>query len=135
MKPVIQIFGESFFYDRMSHKAHTYERFVPEHLLAYQISGQTQIYLQREEIVLAEGYILLSRGNQFAKSIKIPAKDKTYQCISVLLTNQHLRQFALDNHIVCDEPYSGSKNILLQPNVSWQIISAPFYRTINLGKA
>jgi len=116
MKPVTQIFGESFLYSCSFDKTHTYEQFVPESLLAYQISGQTQIYHHRGEMVLEEGQILLARRNQFAKSIKIPAKDKAYQCISVLLTNERLQQFALDNAIFCDEKYHASKNILLEPN-------------------
>ena len=117
MNPVIyQILGESFLYACSFDKAHTYEQFVPENLLAYQISGQTQIYHQRGEMVLKEGQILLARKNQFAKSIKIPAKDKEYQCVSVLLTNERLQQFAIDNDIICKEKYHGSKNILFEPN-------------------
>jgi len=116
MKPLIQIFGESFLYACAFDKAYTYEKFVPETLLAYQISGQTQIYHQRGEMVLEEGQFLLGRRNQFAKSIKMPAADKEYQCISVLLTNQRLQQYALDNDILCQERYHGSKNILLESN-------------------
>jgi AraC-like DNA-binding protein len=116
MKPVIRIFGESFLYSCSFDKATIYEQFVPEHVLAYQISGQTQIYHQRGEMMLEEGNILLARRNQFAKSIKIPAKDKAYQCISLLLTNEQLQQFALDNEILCGEKYHGIKNILLEPN-------------------
>jgi len=117
MNPVIyQIFGESFLYACSFDKAHTYEQFVPENLLAYQISGQTQIYHHKGEMVLKEGQILLARRNQFAKSIKIPAKNKAYQCISVLLTNARLQQFALDSDIFCNEKYHGNKNILLETN-------------------
>src|ERR1700743_927222 len=115
MDPVIyQLFGEAFLQACSFDKAHTYEQFVPENLLAYQISGQTQIYHQRGEMVLKEGQILLARKNQFAKSIKIPAKDKEYQCVSVLLTNERLQQFAIDNDIICKEKYHGSKNILFE---------------------
>ena len=116
MKPVIQIFGDSFLYSCSFEKAYVYEKFVPEHVLAYQIAGQTQIYHQRGEMVLQEGQILLARRNQFAKSIKIPATDKAYQCISVLLDNDRLQQFALDNDISCEERYNGRKNRLLEPN-------------------
>lgn len=63
-----------------------------------------------------EGNILLARRNQFAKSIKIPGKDKEYQCVSVILANDRLQQFALDNDIICNEKYHRSKNILLEPN-------------------
>src|ERR1700749_494085 len=116
VKPVIRIYGESFLYSCAFDKSYTYEKFVPEHVLAYQISGQTQIYHQRGEMVLEEGQFLLARRNEFAKSIKIPAADKVYQCISVLLTNERLQQFALDNDIFCEERYHGNKNILLEPD-------------------
>lgn len=116
MRPVIQLLGDSFVYACAFDKAFSYEQFVPEHLLAYQISGQTHIYHQRGEMVLEEGQLLLARRNQFAKSIKIPAERKDYQCISVVLSTERLRQFALDNGIVCEEKYAGKKNILLEPN-------------------
>jgi len=117
MNPAVhQIFGEFFLYACSFDRAHTYEQFVPEHLLCYQISGQTHIYHHKGEMVLKEGQILLARRNQFAKSIKIPAKKKEYQCISVILTSDRLQQFALDNDIVCNEKYFESKNILLEPN-------------------
>ena len=112
----MQIFGESFLYTCSFDKTYTYEKFVPDNLLAFQISGQTQIYHQRGEMVLEEGQFLLARRNQFAKSIKVPAADQEYQCISVLLTTDRLQQFALDNEIFCGERYHGSKNILLEPN-------------------
>ena len=112
----MQLYGESILYTCTFDKAYTFEQFVPEHLLAYQISGQTQIYHQRGEMVLEEGQFLLARRNQFAKSIKIPAADKEYQCISVLLTHERLQQYALDNEIAGEEKYHGTKNILLEPD-------------------
>jgi AraC-like DNA-binding protein len=135
MKPVVQIFGESFLYSCSFDKTHTYEQFVPENLLAYQISGQTQIYHQRGEIVLKEGHILLARRNQFAKSIKIPARDEAYQCISVLLTNDRLQQFALDNDVFCGDKYHGSKNILLEPNTMLKDYFLSVLSYIELGKS
>jgi AraC family transcriptional regulator, exoenzyme S synthesis regulatory protein ExsA len=115
MKLVMQLYGESFLYTCAFDKTYTFEQFVPEHLLAYQISGQTQIYHQRGEMVLKEGQFLIGRKNQFAKSIKVPATDKEYQCISVLLTNDRLQRFALENEICCEEKYHGPKNIILEP--------------------
>lgn len=112
----MQIFGESFLYSCSFDRSYTYEKFVPESLLAYQISGQTQIYHQRGEMVLEEGQFLLARRNQFAKSIKVPSGDQDYQCISVLLTMDRLQKFALDNEIACEERYRGSRNILFGPN-------------------
>ena len=115
MKPVIKLIGDSFLYSCSFSQTHAYEEFVPEHVLVYQISGQTQIYHHRGEMLLKEGQMLLARGNQFAKSIKIPVKDRNYQCVSVLLTKDRLQQFAMDNGILCQERYNGPKNILLEP--------------------
>jgi AraC family transcriptional regulator, exoenzyme S synthesis regulatory protein ExsA len=116
LKPVIEKYGESFLYTCAFDKTYTYEQFVPEHLLAYQISGQTLIYHQRGEMVLEEGQFLIGRRNQFAKSIKVPAAQKEYQCISVIMNNDRLQQYARDNGIICEERYHGAKNILLAPN-------------------
>jgi AraC-like DNA-binding protein len=116
MRPVIQQLGDSFIYSCAFDKAYTYEQFVPEHLLVYQISGQTHIYHQRGEMILDEGQLLLGRRNQFAKSIKIPGQRKEYQCISVVLSIERLQQFALENDIICNDRYQGKRNILLEPN-------------------
>jgi len=116
MRPVIQLLGDSFVYSCAFDKTYSYEQFVPEHVLVYQISGQTNIYHQRGEMVLKEGQLLLARKNQFAKSIKEPGQNKEYQCISVVLSIERLRQFALDNGIVGEEKYTGKKNILLEPD-------------------
>lgn len=118
MKPVLQFVSESFVYSCTFKKAHAYEQFVPEHVLAYQISGQTRIYHQRGETVLDEGGVLLARRNQFAKSTKIPPKEKAYKCVSVLLTHERLQKFAFDHHIFCGEKYHGSKNILFENNIT-----------------
>jgi AraC family transcriptional regulator, exoenzyme S synthesis regulatory protein ExsA len=110
LKPVIEKYGDSFLYTCAFDKTYTYEQFVPEHLLAYQISGQTLIYHQRGEMVLEEGQFLVGRRNQFAKSIKVPAAQKEYQCISVIMNNDRLQQYARDNEITCEERYHGAKN-------------------------
>jgi AraC-like DNA-binding protein len=116
MKPVIKQLGDSFIYSCAFDKTYTYEQFVPETVLVYQISGQTQIYHQKGEIVLEEGQILLAKGNQFAKCFKVPAKDKEYRCISVLLSIERLQKFAIENEIVCVDKYDGKRNIILDPN-------------------
>ncbi|HEY1871352.1 MAG TPA: AraC family transcriptional regulator [Chitinophagaceae bacterium] len=116
MKPVSEQLGDMFVHACTFEKTYVYEQFVPEHLLAYQVSGQTHIYHQRGEMVLEEGQVLLARRNQFAKSFKIPGKNKKYHCICVILTIERLRQFALNNGIVYEGKYEGKKNIILEPN-------------------
>jgi AraC-like DNA-binding protein len=135
MKPVTQLFGEYFLFSCSFDKTHTYEQFVPESLLVYQISGRTQIYHQRGEMVLKEGQILLARRNQFAKSNKVPAGGKEYQCIAVVLTNDRLQQFALDNDILCNEKYHGHKNILLETNTTLKDYFLSVLSYVQTGKS
>jgi AraC-like DNA-binding protein len=116
MRPVIQLLGESFIYSCTFKRAFTYEQFVPEHILAYQIAGETHIFYHRGKMVLEEGQLLLAHRNQFAKSIKIPAADAAYQCLSVVLSNERLRKYALDTEISCEDKYPGKKNIILTPD-------------------
>ena len=116
MRPINQILGDAFVYTCALEQRFTYEQFVPEHLLAYQIAGETHIYHQKREMILREGQLLLGRRNQFAKTIKLPGEDKAYQCISVVLSVERLRQYAMSNGIVCEDRYIGKKNILLEPN-------------------
>jgi AraC-like DNA-binding protein len=116
MRPIIQILGDAFVYTCALEQTFTYEQFVPEHLLAYQLAGETHIYHQKREMVLRPGQLLLGRRNQFAKTIKLPGEDAAYRCISVVLSVERLRQYAMSNGIVCEDRYVGKKNILLEPN-------------------
>jgi AraC-like DNA-binding protein len=116
MNIVSKQFGNAFILACTFKKTYAYEKFIPEHLLCYQITGQTQIYHQRGEMVLEQGQMLLARRNQFAKSIKVPGKNEKYQCISVILSKERLQQFALNNAISCNERYTGKKNIVLAKN-------------------
>ena len=115
MRPDIQVLGDSFVYTCAFGKVHAYEQFVPEHLLAYQISGQTHIYGRRREMILKEGEILVARRNQLAKSVKVPGENKEYQCISVVLSFDQLRQYEHERGIVDVGKYTGKKNIILEP--------------------
>src|ERR1700743_2853768 len=111
MDRTARLLGGSFVYACTFDECHAYDKFVPESVLAYQITGETRIYHQRGDLVLKEGQILLARGNQFAKSIKIPPEGKEYRCVLVLLTRDRLRDFALANAINCTERFQGIRNI------------------------
>ena len=58
----------------------------------------------------------MAQKNQLAKSIKIPATDKVYKSISVIITDAALQQYALDNSIHENKNYTGEKNLLLKPD-------------------
>jgi AraC-like DNA-binding protein len=117
MKPNIELHGDTFIDARSHKKAFSYEQFCPEHLIAYQISGKTQIYHESGELILDEGQFLIARRNQFAKSVKHPAKNDEYRCVSVLLSIDRLRQYASENGIICRERYDGRKNVILDDSI------------------
>jgi len=116
VKTIIRQKDNSFVYSCTSKDQWGYEQFVPEHILAFQLSGETHIFHQQGVFVLKKGRILLAHRNQFAKSLKIPATDNEYKAVSIILKTEDLKKFAAINNIVCDKKYSGKKNIVLKPD-------------------
>jgi len=114
--PVTQVLEDSFVYSCTFKKRRGYEQFVPYHVLAFQFSGETYIQHQNGNLVLKKNQILLAQKNQLTKSIKIPAADKEYKSISVIMTDSALQQYAADNSIHENKKYTGEKNLLLKPN-------------------
>ncbi|NRF37402.1 AraC family transcriptional regulator [Pedobacter foliorum] len=112
--PVTRILEDSFVYSCSFDQTRGYEQFLPHHVLSIQISGETQIQHQNGLLILKENQILLSGKNQLAKTKKIPAKDKAYTSISVILTDTALRKFALEANIVVSKKYTGEQMLLLQ---------------------
>jgi AraC-like DNA-binding protein len=117
--PVTQTLQNTFVYSCASEKMRVNEQFVAEHLLAYQLSGETEIYHQQGTFLLKKGGLLLARKNQLAKSIKIPGADEDYKIIAVTLSRESLQQFALENHITGNRKYNGDNNLVLAPNALW----------------
>jgi AraC-like DNA-binding protein len=95
-------------------KVYSYEQFVSEHVLAYQVSGETHLFHQNGNMILSQGEVLLARRNQFAKSLKVPAANNEYRIVAVILSTDRLREFALNNSINCHKRYDGQKNIVLK---------------------
>lgn len=109
-------FLNSFVYSCVSKEQWGHEQFIPEHVLAFQISGETHLFHQQGTFVLKKNRLLLARRNQFAKSQKLPASDAEYKAVSIILKSEDLKKFAALNNIACDKGYSGKNNILLKPD-------------------
>jgi len=114
--PVTRVLGDSFVYSCTFEQKRGYEQFVPHHVLAFQFSGETRIQHQNGKLVLKKNQMLLAKKNQLAKSIKIPAADKAYKIISVIIMDSALQQYTLANSIRKSKNYTGEKNILLKPD-------------------
>lgn len=109
-------FGKAFLYSCYFDKAFGHEQFVPEHVVSFQISGETHIDHQKGKLVAKEGQIVVARRNQLAKAFKYPDKNKGYQAISVLLHADRLKKYAMDHHLSSDKKYHGDLNLLLESN-------------------
>ena len=116
MKNVYPQIENSFVYTCVSEEKWTYEQFVPEHILAWQISGETHIYHQQGNYILKKNQILLAHRNQFAKTLKVPASDKEYRAVSIILRSDDLKRYAAANDINSNKRYSGKYHIIIKPN-------------------
>lgn len=114
MKIVMPQAEDFFVYSCTSEEQWGYEQFIPEHTLAYQVSGETHIFHQKGTIVLKKNQILLARKNQFAKSLKIPGTDAAYKAISIILKSEDLKKYATINDIDNSRQYTGNSNIVLK---------------------
>ncbi|MBB1643192.1 AraC family transcriptional regulator [Sphingobacterium sp. UME9] len=116
METIIPQKDNSFVYSCTSKDQWGYEQFISEHILAFQLSGETHIFHQQGIFVLKKGRMLLARRNQFAKSLKITATDNEYKAVSIILKTEDLKKYAAINNIVCDKKYSGKNNMVLKPD-------------------
>jgi AraC-like DNA-binding protein len=116
MKTVTPQADDSFVYSCSSEDQWGYEQFIPEHILAYQASGETHIFHQQGTFILKKDQMLLAHRNQFAKSQKMPASDKEYKAVSIILRSEDLKKFAAATNIICDKQYSGKYNVVLKPD-------------------
>jgi AraC-like DNA-binding protein len=114
--PVTRVLEDSFVYSCTYEQQYSsFEQFVPCYVLSFQFSGETHIQHQNGRLVLKKNELLLTQKNQLAKSVKTPGADKVYKCISVIITDTALQQYALNNSIHEVKNYTGEKNLLLKP--------------------
>jgi AraC-like DNA-binding protein len=114
--PVTRVLEDSFVYSCAFDQQRAIEQFVPHHVIAFQFSGETHIQHQNGIIILKKNQVLLARKNQLTKTIKIPAADKAYKIISVILTDIALQQYASGSGITNDKKYVGENNLFLKPD-------------------
>ena len=106
--PVTRVLEDSFVYSCAFEHQRGFEQFTEHHVLAFQFSGETHIHHQNGKLVLKKNQLLLVQKNQLAKFIKIPATNKEYKIISVIITDAALQQFALDNSIHKNRNYNST---------------------------
>ncbi|MGE8378146.1 MAG: helix-turn-helix domain-containing protein, partial [Sphingobacterium sp.] len=93
-----------------------YEEFMPEHLLGFQLSGETHAVYPGGNVIIPENSIVLIKRNQLIRTTKYPAKDGQYKFISITLDQEVLQQYARENKIEIDTKYNGNQRMFFEPD-------------------
>ncbi len=109
-------FGSAFVYSCFIDKSFGNEQFVSDHVVSYQISGETHIDHQQGSMILKEGQLMISHRYQLAKAFKYPSANKEYKALSVILHTDQLKKYGLEHHYTFDKKYNGLPNMLLKSN-------------------
>ena len=84
------------------------EQLIPHHVLGIIISGVMEIFTPDGTIFLEPGSIGIMRKNTLLKTKKHPSLDgKPFKSISLFLTEEELKSFALKNSIPVQERFTG----------------------------
>ena len=87
------------------------DRFLSESILVLQISGQLTLETNIEKKVLKSGDILLVRKNQIIKVTKAPIDNEYQKAIILILKDDILRNYVLENQTDTIKKYKGQSNI------------------------
>lgn len=84
------------------------EDLVPEHALAYRISGISHTFIGDDRYVSGPGSIALARRNTLLKTIKYPERDSPpFRSIAIFLDQAILKKISVEENIIADNIYNG----------------------------
>jgi len=84
------------------------EQYVYEHSLGYIVSGQVNLETNIDTVICQAGQLGLVKKNQLIRSQKIPPADGSgFKAVNIILTQEILRMYSAENHIVPDGNYTG----------------------------
>ncbi|WP_161964394.1 helix-turn-helix domain-containing protein [Mucilaginibacter endophyticus] len=94
------------------------EDLVPEHALAYRISGVSRTVIGDKAHVSGPGTIALARKNTLLKTIKYPERgDIPFRSIAILLNQAILKKISVEENIIADTAYTGEPALDLSQNL------------------
>jgi AraC-like DNA-binding protein len=98
-------------------RSHIAEQVVPEHVLVHVVSGSVEFQFGMEIFTATPDDILIIRRNSLVKATKIP-DNSTMPCktINIFLTQDIVRNYALQNNINKQERYRGKSLVHLSKN-------------------
>lgn len=93
------------------------EQVVANHSLSFVLSGKLELRFVKEKVEASTGRILLIRKNELVKSSKIPEESGLpFKSINIALTQEVLRNYAIQNKIEKQEKYFGPPILDLSNN-------------------
>lgn len=103
-------------YSIVTKKGREEDGLTPECILIQQISGQLILETSDEKIITKPGDIMLVRKNQLVKITKAPVGGEDYKIVLVLLSDDILRKYALEQQIEVKQKYKGKHNVFIRKN-------------------
>lgn len=116
MERHLEIIFDRLVYSCAFEKHRGYEEFIPEHILGFQLSGETHTFHAAGNTIIPENAIVLVRKNQLIRTIKYPSKLGKYQFLTITLDKETLRQYALENKIIVEKRYEGKQKLFFEPD-------------------
>jgi AraC-like DNA-binding protein len=93
------------------------EDLVPEHALAYRISGISRTVIGDDVHISGPGSIALARKNTLLKTIKYPERDRSpFRSIAIFFDQSILKKISLEENITAEGIYNGEPAIDLSYN-------------------
>src|SRR4249919_533094 len=89
----------SIVYSMMTERKREKDKFLEESVLILQISGQLTLETSGQKISTKQGDMLLVRKHQLVKMTKMPLPGEDYKVVFMLLSEDILRKYALENRI------------------------------------
>jgi AraC-like DNA-binding protein len=106
----------SIVYSQIAEKQREKDKFFSESVLALQISGQLTLETSSQKISIKRGDTLLMRKHQLVKMTKTPLHGEDYKVIFILLSEDILRKYVLENQVEAGEKYQGKSNVFIPKN-------------------
>jgi len=106
----------SIVYSQITEKEREKDGFLAESVLALQISGQLTLETSSQKISTKPGDVLLMRKHQLVKMTKTPLHGGDYKIIYILLSQDVLRKYALENKEEVWGKYKGKPNVFIPQN-------------------
>ncbi|SDB82535.1 helix-turn-helix domain-containing protein [Acinetobacter boissieri] len=117
METKVEIIFDKLVYSCAFQQHRGFEEFISEHFLGLQLSGETHAFdADGKHTVIQENSIVFVKKNQLIRTIKYPSLSGKYQFVSIILDQEALRQYAIENKVVLESQHEIQQIFFLKQN-------------------